>query len=501
MKNTIFLLFLVVGFCTVVNAQENHVKLAITLKNNTGGFYKNQEVELISKTDGTTFKASTNNDGIAAFKLPTNDIYTVHISNYSRKREIIVPDIPGGSMTNTFSYAPNMIEMQKKFEMSASEKLELHKFIATLPDTLKPASSQMVAPTSTKKFYATTTIELKDLKNGPLVDEAVTISGKKSNKSIKTSTDNKGTLLVYLPKGDTYSINFTYNKNYAKYTIDYSKGNPTITLGYSYIGTAEIEKRKEIEKLRVKALEEELKAEEAAFKTECDLLGLTLEACRKRELETHIKDYEFNDGDQVITKVMARNNWSNKLVVCDLTGSMSPYSAELSVWYALNMSNEKDIQFTFFNDGDDMEDENKIIGKTGGIYYSSAIESNQLLNLSAKVAAAGSGGDAEENDVEAIIRASSAASPFKNLILIADSDSPVRDIRLLKDVEHPVHVILCGFDGTVYTDYLNMAWKTKGSIHTIEEDITRISTMSEGQSIQIGDHNYKIMGGNFILID
>jgi hypothetical protein len=46
-----------------------------------------------------------------------------------------------------------------------------------------------------------------------------------------------------------------------------------------------------------------------------------------------------------------------------------------------------------------------------------------------------------------------------------------------------------------------MAWESKGSIHTIEEDITKIAAMSEGQIINIANNSYKIMGGDFILMD
>ncbi len=501
MGKSAYLLFVLFFLNLAVFAQEDLVDLSITLKNNKGGFYTSQLVKLISKNTGKSYNSSTDADGVATFKLPVNDVYTVSISNYSRKREIIVPNVPGGRMTNVFNYAPNMVEMHRKFEMSETEKTTLNNFVNTLPDTLLVKSSRQVAPSINEKFYATVNLHLKNIKDDPLTGEVTTFTGIRSGKSIKSSTDSKGNLLVYLPKGDTYTINFKYNKTYAKYTIDYSKASPRIKLSYSYLGTKEIEKRKKEEEQRIAALEKELKEEEARFKAECDRLGLTLEECRKREIESFMSSEDSSDDSKVISEVLNRNKWTNKLVVCDLTGSMSPYTAELSVWYALNMSREKDIQFTFFNDGDEMDDDMKKIGETGGIYYTSYLDSQSLLELCSEVSAAGSGGDAQENDMEALLMATSAATPFKELILIADSDSPVRDIELLQDFKYPIHIILCGFDGTVYEDYLNMALKTKGSIHTIEEDITKIAAMSEGQTLKIADRNYKIMGGSFVLID
>ena len=49
-------------------------------------------------------------------------------------------------------------------------------------------------------------------------------------------------------------------------------------------------------------------------------------------------------------------------------------------------------------------------------------------------------------------------------------------------------------------DYLLIAWKTKGSIHTIEEDITKIASMMEGQDVVVKGVVYRIMGGDFIRI-
>jgi hypothetical protein len=64
-----------------------------------------------------------------------------------------------------------------------------------------------------------------------------------------------------------------------------------------------------------------------------------------------------------------------------------------------------------------------------------------------------------------------------------------------------VHIILCGYDQYVKEDYLLIAWKTKGTIHTIEEDITNIASMSEGQEVIVKGHTYRIMGGEFVRID
>ena len=89
-----------------------------------------------------------------------------------------------------------------------------------------------------------------------------------------------------------------------------------------------------------------------------------------------------------------------------------------------------------------------------------------------KVKAKGNGGDPEENDVEAILKGIQKYPDFKNLILIADNNSCMRDYCLVKDIKVPVKVVLCGTYSGINPQYINLAYKTKGSIHTIEDDIS-----------------------------
>lgn len=78
----------------------------------------------------------------------------------------------------------------------------------------------------------------------------------------------------------------------------------------------------------------------------------------------------------------------------------------------------------------------------------------------------------------------------------------MKDIELLKDFDRPVRIILCGaMDGAVLLDYLLIAWRTKGSIHTIEDDIFNIATLSEGETITINGSDYRILGGQFYAVE
>ena len=101
--------------------------------------------------------------------------------------------------------------------------------------------------------------------------------------------------------------------------------------------------------------------------------------------------------------------------------------------------------------------------------------------------------------MEALVKAVKMAAPFRELIMIADNRSPVRDIALLSNFKTPVRIIVCGTsNGPISPDYLKIAWKTKGSVHTMKQDLMNIARLSEGQSITINGTTYRIMGGEFV---
>lgn len=476
-----------------ISAQDCQVQFKLTLRNINGGFYTNTPVKLTSER-GESFEAVSNELGEANFDLPCQTLFTAQIPNYTRKLEITTPQYDGSRFTKTIGYEPNMAEKDKSFAMTSSEKADLDKYIAKYPDTTFIKNSIMPRP-SNSDYFAQFRLNIKDLDSGPLAGEEVTMTGEKRNISFKGSTNSSGDILFYLPKGDTYTINFKYNKNYKKEEIQYSIGNSEGNLKLSYIGSKEILRRKKIEEERIREEEERLKREHEEFVAWCKKEKISEEeGYRIRLLGTS------DSEDTVVSAVLNRKHWSEKLIMCDLTGSMDPYSNQLAVWYQLNYKKEKNLQFVFFNDGDDKDDSEKIIGNTGGIYYQPSKGMDSLVYLMSKVRANGNGGDCPENNMEALISGVKKASPYKELVMIVDNNAPVKDISLLEKFNIPVHIIACGVVDCIHEDYLNIAWKTKGSVHTIEEDIEKIATMSEGQTIKIGGIEYKIMGGSFVRI-
>jgi len=497
-KHILFPLVFIVITINYSLAQDCLSSVNIKLKNTNGGVYANQTVTLTSKVDGKIFSQKSNASGEVELMIPCDQMFDVTITNYTRKKELLSAKTETGKVSRTFTYEPDMASKDQFFEMNEQEKNSIDAFAKGIPDTILLSGSFMDKPTKSE-FYTHLTISIIDIDKKPLSGENMSIIGEKRKKNIKCVTDKNGTVSVHVLKGDKYYINFKYSKNYISTESVYSRGNSKGELNFSYLGTKEIEKRRKKEEERIALETKRIKEEAEAFERKCKKLGITVEEGRRRETAERVLG-SSTTNDTVVSAVLNRNKWTEKLIVCDLTGSMSPYAAQLALWYQLNYLKENNLQFIFFNDGDNMPDSKKKIGNTGGIYYSESKGVDSLFKTIAKVAANGWGGDCPENNMEALIKGVKIAKPYKELVMIADNNAPVKDIALLKEFKAPVHIILCGVDDFVLEDYLTIAYKTKGSIHTIEQDIYKLVNMLEGQEIKIGKNTYKIMGGEFVKI-
>lgn len=214
------------------------------------------------------------------------------------------------------------------------------------------------------------------------------------------------------------------------------------------------------------------------------------------------KDFsKFLFKDSSVIKALSRNTeWSKMLVVADLTGSMSPYITQLLMWYRLNTKPDKIIYWVFFNDGDFKREDEKVIGKTGGVYSAKSDSFEVVLNLSLETMMNGNGGDAAENDIEALLRGIELCPECEDIVLIADNNSPIRDLELAKEIRKPIKTILCGSNLGINTQYLDLAIETKGSIHTIEEDLQNLVDLSEGQILKIGKQTFKVVQGKMVAV-
>jgi len=202
--------------------------------------------------------------------------------------------------------------------------------------------------------------------------------------------------------------------------------------------------------------------------------------------------------DSTVIKVFDRGQWKNMLVVADVTASMYPYTGQLLYWMKLH-EDERDIrQFVFFNDGDNLDDDRKKPGKTGGIYSTNSSVFDVVAQTAFKAMSNGSGGAIPENNIEALLAGISACPDCASVLMIADNASPVSDMVLLNQVNRPVHIILCGIHENINPDYLTIAHATGGSVHLMNEDLN-LSSIAEGERIILAGHEYRMIGGKFVF--
>ncbi|TVR75626.1 MAG: hypothetical protein EA408_00090 [Marinilabiliales bacterium] len=193
------------------------------------------------------------------------------------------------------------------------------------------------------------------------------------------------------------------------------------------------------------------------------------------------------------------DQWVNKVVVVDVTCSMDPYVDQVLSWIAMQLSKNEKSQFIFFNDGDGKPLHEKVIGATGGFHYTGSSDIDTILNTLYYAESFGCSGDVPENDLEALLYSTSYMDEFSELILIADNFSSVRDMELLKDLDVPVRIVLCGFRRFVHPHYLEIAYHTDGSIHTVEEDILDFRTkVDNDEVIRISNTMYRYRYGKFV---
>lgn len=213
-------------------------------------------------------------------------------------------------------------------------------------------------------------------------------------------------------------------------------------------------------------------------------------------------DFFYNHSlykDSTVLNVFDRNkNWNNFIVVTDVTGSMSPYSAQVFVWLKAQAENKKAKYFVFFNDGDEKDSHKKKPLDTKGIYVTENTSIDDVTKTAIKCMERGSGGgESLENDVEAIIEGIKYSPSADAVILIADNMEAMRDYKYIDKIKKPVIVILCGTKGRVNVQYLDLARKTKGSVHTVHSDITNLQRIKNGENFTIDDKEYTFQNGKF----
>jgi hypothetical protein len=219
--------------------------------------------------------------------------------------------------------------------------------------------------------------------------------------------------------------------------------------------------------------------------------------------------------DSSVYQVFLRHpEWSNMLVVMDWTSSMYQNGASVMRWHREHLEKQAIRHLAIFNDGNGKPHGAKLIGRTGGIYFCQPNNIDDVIHTMVKAKEATLGGDAPENDMEALVKASRRLKDYTELVLIPDRNSSIRDIQLIRYLNKPVHIILFNgprvrvsglgvsgewmIDEWIHPHYLTLASLSGGTIHTATRDLANLAEMKAGDSVKFGIHEYvKLENGVF----
>ncbi|TNE62506.1 MAG: hypothetical protein EP344_04990 [Bacteroidetes bacterium] len=371
-------------------------------------------------------------------------------------------------------------------------------------------------------------LKILDLDNRPLEGEVLYFTAQKSGKVYVAGTDQLGFAYLMLPVGERYCISTQFEANIQCFDIPQSDRAGRLTLTYNTIGTDALLKR-QAERARQLAIRDSIfeawrirdsiaQAQRDQWyreREERDFLyqmedGMPMDSVEKRigrragkERDSLARDEKYFEkkGDVVkATLYRMRAAWQRKVIVTDMTCSMSPYIDQVLLWHALQLVRGEQNRYVFFNDGDGKTQAEKIVGKTGGLHFADQVDMEKLLVAMKETVQFGCSGDGPENDLEALLGGAARKSGLDELVLIADNYSDVRDIELLTQLQVPVRIILCGTEHGVNEEYLEVAYKTGGSVHTIEQDIVDLTKLADGATITIGEYQYRVLRGKFIQV-
>ncbi len=202
-------------------------------------------------------------------------------------------------------------------------------------------------------------------------------------------------------------------------------------------------------------------------------------------------------NDSTMYQLLGRKiqEWNNSVIVSDFTTSMYPYSTQVFAWMKENPRNLAIQGTVFFTDCDSLGNQTQKDSNTGQMFLTKERNLKAVLPIMVKADQnTQNNKDGEENDLAALLYAQKNFPEAKHLILIADNDAPPKDMYLLSQIKKPVHVVLCGGTGDTtkafQQEYFEIAHKTNGSLHTLEDDIDP-KNLDKNTWLKVGDYFYR----------
>jgi hypothetical protein len=197
---------------------------------------------------------------------------------------------------------------------------------------------------------------------------------------------------------------------------------------------------------------------------------------------------------EFVVRTLETNRWTEAALVCDISPSLENYNAAVLAWVKtlLEAKDTSIRQVVYFGDSEKIEQSSKGLFSFKPSTYEDAVQRMQTAKEQS------SGGDYNENNIHALLKAQSDTPSGECLIMICDNYTPW-DYYLAYQVTKPVHIILCGYVAYVDPTYLNLARTTKGSIHLNGDSYTGLDTYTEGMILKVGLYKFMIRDNQFVF--
>ena len=236
-------------------------------------------------------------------------------------------------------------------------------------------------------------------------------------------------------------------------------------------------------------------------KAEMKVVKDSIERSRTGGYDVHTKTFDAKTipDTMVLNTLNKIKSLKKYALVQDVTGSMSPFTIQVLLWLQLKPQFMQEGRFVFFNDGDNMPDEWKVPGKTGGLYVVQNTDLDTLKSVLYRAMGKGTGGDLAENNVEAILKAIEVYPLADTVLMIADNQAPVKDIRLITKVKKPVNVLLCGINNSINPHMVDIARRTGGKLMFPGGAWFDLAKAREGQLLTVGNRVFEYRNQKFTL--
>jgi len=194
--------------------------------------------------------------------------------------------------------------------------------------------------------------------------------------------------------------------------------------------------------------------------------------------------------------------WKNIVIVCDMTTNMFPYTTQVFDWIIENNENTTIKGIVFFTDCDSLGKQAK--GRMPAKMFMVKTKDELVLwdTMFAAINNTENNKDRPENNIEALMFAQKNFPEADEIVMIADNSSSVKDMKQLSKVKKKTHIILCGetYEKNLafQSDYIQIAKKTKGSIHTLEDDIENVSKIKDMSVVRVGNIYFRFQKGKFL---